>query len=233
MINTTMSASATGISPLQHTSYQQRDKDSQAATINPLVARSVSISEEARHLERSDSVFRMATGSGNRNIDLSTFFDIKTDRANLLDTSNLLLPSIENVESLSAYIAQVFPGFLSKHDIPESPEHITFDNTGALVLPLDYPHTEQLKAALDGDRGMMDALRTTHAIASHVAAIQATEPMTKEMAQAETETEMAQLMMKYAHFLGENRSNAYPKVSLEFSPEGAPRVTTDDGVSLV
>lgn len=133
MINAAISASAAGLSPLRNAAYERRDKDSQAATIHPQAAGSVSISDEARHLERSDSVFRMATGSGNRNIDLSTFFDIKTGRANLLDTSNLLLPSIENVESLSAYIAKVFPGFLSEHDIPEAPEHITFDNTGALV----------------------------------------------------------------------------------------------------
>lgn len=189
----------------------------------------VTISQQGRDYGDSESVFQVITAAGNRNINLSDYFGSRQVGQSLLDTSNLLLPNLQNVESLNQYISQSFPEFLRDHNIPEAPESMNFNSRGELVLPADYAHADALKTALSEDRPMINAIRTAHAISSHVAAIHATQPMRDEMAAAESEAEMAQLMMKYSHFLGEGRERAYPKVEVQFSVTGNSKIVTDDG----
>lgn len=186
----------------------------------------VSFSAEGRSLAASGAVYSMETGAGRRDIDLDSFFKPGGQLSNgLLDTSSLLLPNPENVKALQDHISLRFPDFLVKHNIPEAPEKIEFDNQGQLVLPADYAYADQLREALAGDDEMRSMLSTVNGLSSHVAALQALQPMHDALDSASSQAEIDAILERFSHLLNDNAR--YPQISLMFSPEGELQVAAD------
>lgn len=190
----------------------------------------VSLSAEAQAASNSNAVYRMNTGSGDREIDLATYFEPKQQQGDLFSIDDLLLPSSENVQALQDHLAKIFPDFLSRHNIPEAPSSISYDTVGKIVLPADYPYADQLKQALQEEPAIARELSTTNALASHLAALKQLEPYHQEMDKAQTQAEIDAVIDRYSHLLHDNAS--YPEVSLSFTNEGRMTVMAD-GAALV
>lgn len=192
---------------------------------NDKVVRDTDISEEGQALSQSDYVYHMDTGSGSRHLDLATFFEPKQGFKSLDDLSQLLIPSMANINAIEDHVSRVFPDFLKEHGIAEAPESIRYGNDGSMILPEDYPYKDKLEKALAGSPGMENELRTLNALSSHAAALKQLEPFHYEMSQATNQAEMDAIVGKYEHLLGSNRR--YPEVSLSFEKSGAVAVMAD------
>ncbi|MDI3323943.1 hypothetical protein QKW35_06110 [Pontibacterium granulatum] len=187
--------------------------------------RSVAVSDQARAYAASEAVYQMDTGGGATNIDLETYFTPKQNNAAVLSFDGLLMPTARNVATLQAHISKVFPDFLAANGIPEAPDKITYDGSGNVVLPDDYPYSDKLKAALASDPAMARELSTANALASHVAGMQATQPFHDEYEQAKSQAEIDAIIDKYSYLFGDNRR--YPDIALLFSDQGALTITAD------
>ena len=189
------------------------------------------ISEKARQLNESESVYRMATGGGEKDIDLDTYFSPDAPRSNdLFDIDSLLLPSSQNVAAIQEHINKKMPSFLAKNNIPEAPEFIRYDGHGKMVLPEDYAYADQFREAIESDPGLGKALSTVNALASHLAALKELEPFNQEMEAAESQAQIKAIIEKYSHLLSDNRS--YPEIQLSFNDKGQLSVKAD-GSALV
>ncbi|MCP4595308.1 hypothetical protein [Neptuniibacter sp.] len=200
----------------------------QAATIGrseSVNGKDISVSEEAKRLNESNSVYTLSTAGGDREYDLDSYFEPKpAHEASLLDLDSVLLPNTQNVSVLQDHLSKIFPEFLSRHDIPEAPETIRYDYAGQVVLPADYPYADQLKQALKEEPAIARELSTVNALASHLAALKELEPYHQEMEKAATKAEIDAVIDKYSHLLSDNRS--YPEVELSFIKEGQVTVTS-------
>lgn len=180
---------------------------------------SVSISFAAQKMNESTSVYTLNTASGNRDVDLGTFFaPTNVGNADLLSMDNLLLPSQQNVAALQDHVSKVFPEFLAKNGIPEAPESIRYDHEGKMVLPADYPYADKLKSALANEPAMAKELSTVNALSSHVAALAELEPFQQEYDQAKSKAEIDAIIDKYSHLFVDNRT--YPAIELNFNKTG-------------
>lgn len=206
---------------------QSLDKNQAAATPGRDVASSdssVQISESARQLSESDDVYILNTSHGDRAVDFATFFEPPNGPVDL-SSIPLLLPTGANVAALQDHISKVFPGFLQRHDIPEAPSSIKFDNEGQMVLPKDYPYADQLRTALNEEPNMMRELSTANALASHVAALKEPMAFNEEYSKAKTQAEMDAIINKYRHLFDDNRRS--PDMAMNFSKEGNLNITAD------
>lgn len=189
------------------------------------------LSEQAKQMNESESVYRMGTGSGDRDIDLEVYFSPKaSQQTDLFDTSNLLLPSSQNVAAIQSHINEKMPSFLARNDIPEAPEFVRYDGHGNMVLPADYAYADKFKEALAEEPGLAKAMSTVNALASHVAALKELEPFHQEMEAADSEAQIKAIIDKYSHLLSDNRS--YPQIELVFTTDGRLSVEAD-GTALV
>jgi len=186
----------------------------------------VSLSEQAKRLDESESVYTLSTGKGDKDVDLDTYFEPKpATEASILDLDGLLLPNEQNVKALQDHLSKAFPDLLSKYNIPEAPESIQYDAEGQMVLPADYPYAEQLKQALKEEPGIAKELSTVNALASHLAALKELEPYHQEMDVASSQAEIDAIIDKYSHLLTDNRN--YPSVELSFTRDGQVTVQSD------
>ncbi|VUD62431.1 hypothetical protein TDB9533_03039 [Thalassocella blandensis] len=186
---------------------------------------SVAISDSAKRMSHSDSVYIMNTSKGDRAIDFNTYFEVPLAPVDL-DSIPLLLPTGENVKNLQAHISKVFPNFLQQHNIPEAPATIKFNNEGQLVLPKDYPYAEELKAALADSPNMMRVLQTANALASHVAALQDSIAFNEAYSKTTTQAEMDAIINQYRHLFNDNRK--MPEMALQFSSTGELTITANN-----
>lgn len=179
----------------------------------------VNLSQESKSLASSKAVYSMETADGPRDVDLDSYFKPGAHLKNgLLDPGALLLPNASNVAALQQHISQRFPEFLARHDIPEAPATIRFDQQGQLVLSQDYPYAEQLQQALKGEPEMQRMLSTVNGLSSHVAALKSLQPMHDALDQAGSDAEVKSILERFSHLLGDNVQ--YPEVSLAFSADG-------------
>lgn len=186
----------------------------------------VAVSEAAKRLSQSESIYTVSTGQGDRDVDLDTFFQRQpVAEADLFDTSKLLLPNAQNIQALQDHLSKIFPDFLARHDIPEAPESIRYDQTGQLVLPADYPYADQLKQALAQEESIAYELRALNALSSHYAAIKELEPFHEAAAAATSQAELDALIEQFSHLLRDDRS--YPSVELTLSSEGQVTATSE------
>jgi hypothetical protein len=193
--------------------------------------KTLSISDQAKRLSESESVYTLNTGAGDKQYDLDSYFDPQAQASSsLLSLDGLLLPSSQNVSALQDHISKVFPDFLSRNNIPEAPSSIQYDGEGKIVLPADYPYADQLKQALTDDPAMAKELSTVNALSSHLAALKSLEPFHEEYDSAQSQAEIDAIIDKYSYLFGDNRT--YPQVQLSFDQEGHVSVQSD-GKALV
>lgn len=191
----------------------------------------VFLTEEAKQLSESESIYTLSTAKGDKEYDLDSYFQAKpAHEGDVFDIEGLLLPNQQNVSALQDHLSKVFPDFLSRHNIPEAPESINYDSKGQIVLPADYPYADQLKQALKEEPAIAKELSTVNALASHLAAFKELEPYRQEMDKANSQAEIDAIIEKYSYLLGDNRQ--YPSVELSFTEEGKLTVTSE-GSALV
>lgn len=170
----------------------------------------VSLSEDAKRLSESESVYTLKTAGGDRDVDLDSYFEPKTNATgDLFDLDSLLLPSSENLLALQDHLSGILPGFLQRHDIPEMPSEIRYDGAGNPVFPADYAYADQFRQALKEEPAVAREMSTLNALSSHVAALKALEPFHEAYEQAGSQAEIDAVLEQFSHLLGENRR--YPR----------------------
>jgi len=191
--------------------------------------RSTHISTLGQTVSAAEDVYPLDTGKGEENLSLGTYFSGGYSSPTL-SLEGLLMPSEKNVQALQDHISIVFPDFLAEHGIPKAPDSIRYDSSGNMILPADYPYTDELKAALEQNPAMARELSTANALSSHLAALKELEPFHEEYAKVQNQVEIDAVIDKYSHLLGDHRS--YPEIALMFSNDGTLTITAD-GKGLV
>lgn len=190
---------------------------------------SISISPTAKAMSTSDAVYPMDTNKGKTDIDLNSYFEPQSGPVDL-DSIPLLMPTASNIETLQNHISSVMPDFLSEYGIPEAPSSIQYDMEGKIVLPADYPYSEEFKDALEQEPQLAKQLQTVNALASHYAAMQESLPFHEAASQAESQAELDAIIEQFSYLFDDNRR--YPEITLQFSKEGSLSVQ-GDGSALV
>ena len=191
--------------------------------------RSNRISALGQTVSAADDVYPLDTGKGEENLSLGTYFSGGYSSPTL-SLEGLLMPSEKNVQALQDHISRVFPDFLAEHGIPKAPDSIRYDSSGNMILPADYPYTDELKAALEQNPAMARELSTANALSSHLAALKELEPFHEEYAKVQNQVEIDAVIDKYSHLLGDHRS--YPEIALMLSNDGTLSIMAD-GKGLV
>ena len=143
----------------------------------------------------------------------------------MLELPPLLMPSQQNVDTLTAHISKVFPEFLADNNIPLAPKEISYDNQGQLQLPADYPYADELRAALNDNPSMARQLSTVNALTSHVVEMRKSIPFQEEYAAASSQAEANAVIEKYSHLFWGNRRN--DSIALSFSENGSLTMTAN------
>jgi hypothetical protein len=150
--------------------------------------------------------YSMDTNLGSKSIKLDEYLYPKPIEGQLrLQDMPLILPTAHNVDVLSNYSEAKFNSLLSDYGIPSAPKTIKFDGEGKLVLPPNYPYTQELNQALSDHPEVENALRTTTAIASHYAGMMEGSAFRDEMTVATTKAEQDFIIQKYSYLFDDKR----------------------------
>jgi signal transduction protein with GAF and PtsI domain len=106
-----------------------------------------------------------------------------------------------------------------------APKSISYNSSGRMILPADYPHSEELRQGLKDNPALERALRTVNALTSHYVELQKLVPFHEEYAAAETQAQIDAVLDKYRHLLNDSRSNS--RIALHFSHDGRLELTAD------
>lgn len=151
----------------------------------------------------------------------ATLTPITTGLQNVGLNKLVMLPTQQNVDRLTKQISEDMPRFLARNNLSSAPSKIDYDDKGEIKLPADYADAEKFKEALKKDPALEYALKTVHAITSHVSAMKEVAPVAEELANARTEADMAAIVKKYEVLLARQHNNTYRvSPSLYFSPKG-------------
>lgn len=210
------------------------------AAVPTALADRVSISQTARDLYGSGATqsqpdpVAVATGGaatsatfdtnkGRVALDIESYFAPPVGRGANLDTLPLLAPSPQNIKALSNFISEQMPGFLGDHGIPTPPASISYDASGQIQLPANYPHAAEFKQALQDNPVMDRALRTTSALTSVMVGMRRSMPFQEEYAAATSQAQIDAVVAKYQHLFSNHRQ--YDSIALNFTAEGALSIT--------
>lgn len=187
--------------------YQQLQKTKQARTeflAQQFAQEGVveSTQKKSDEVEKS-SVKKMMlqTSHGDLSINIDHYFKPNHGPVDI-DSVPLLLFSDENIDGLSQHAAEKMKGFLKEHNIPSAPEKITYDQEGKMKLPYDYAYAAEFEEAIAGDQSLARELQAISALTSQNVEIQKA--------------------MK-----GEGRSQNYAEIALNFSADGALKITAN------
>lgn len=173
---------------------------------------------EENNVKSAHNSALLQTNLGEMMLDIETYFSPRQSTEPTFQLPPLLLPSQQNVDSLSHHISMVFPDFLADHNIPNAPDKITYDTEGKMELPADYPYSQELKDALAESPSMARELSTLNALTSHVVEMKKSIPFQEEYAATSTKAQANAVIDKYSHLFWGNRSN--DTIALTFSNDG-------------
>lgn len=195
-----------------------RKENSDASLIsNQVQAALIGLQEQQSENEKSQEV-TLSTTKGAVKVNLDEYFSPPKNQGRInLDEIPLLLPNAENLKVLSEHAEERFNELLEKYNIPHAPEEITYNSEGKLILPNDYPYSNELKQALKENEGIDRELRTLHALTSHFAELQKSIPFHEEFSKATTRAEEEAIVAKYSHLFDDNRS--YSSIALSFKDD--------------
>lgn len=203
------------------------------ATISDTVA----ISQAARNYLDDQSNSATASGNsataifdtdqGSMNLNIGAYFS-PNGSANGAASSfqtlpPLLIPSKNNIDTLTNHISATFPQFLAQNGIPSAPSSITYDNQGQIQLPSDYAYASEFKQALANNPTMSKELSTINALTSHFVEMQKAAPFHQDYAAAATQAEVDALVARYSYLFSDNHH--YDTIALQFSPSGRLSLT--------
>lgn len=195
-----------------------------AKTDKTVATKPTPISEQ---LHSDSSKYMMLTDKGQVEINLDTYFKAPESEAFLTieQLPPLLMPSADNIQTLSEHVSARFKQMLSDYNIPITPEKITFDDGGNMNISPDYAHMEALNKAFDENPDIKRELSTLNALSGHYAAIQERMPFIEGMQKANSQAAIDALIIKYSHLLHDNHD--YKSLAFVFSKEGDVSVTAD------
>lgn len=165
------------------------------------------------------------TTTGARELDLDNYFTPITTPGGYLSFPPLLLPSANNIDTLSKHASAKLAQLLADNDIPAAPAEITYGPDGKINLPADYPYADRLKQALADDPAIDRALRTVNALASHYVGLQESAAFSEEYGGASSQAEKDAILAKYS-----NLFTTYPRyadIALRIDADGSLSVTAD------
>lgn len=143
----------------------------------------------------------------------------------LSELPSLLLPSAENITAISEHVSLRFKEMLADYNIPSSPETITYNNEGKMILPSDYEYADELKQALKENPGIERELSTVNALTSHYVEMQKARPFHEEYAAAQSQAQIDAVVDKYSYLFNGNRKNS--SIALSFSQDGTLSLMAD------
>lgn len=198
---------------------QRKEKTEVEASIisNEVQTTLIGVQEQQSESVKSQELI-LSTTKGAVKVNLDEYFSPPKNQGRInLDEIPLLLPNAENLKALSVHAEERFNELLEKYNIPHAPEEITYNSEGKIILPNDYPYSNELKQALKENEGIDRELRTLHALTSHFAEIQKSIPFHEEFSKAETRVEEEAIVAKYSHLFDDNRN--YSSITLSFKDE--------------
>ena len=166
------------------------------------------------------------TNHGEVPLNIDDYFSSKSTSGPIdLDSIPLLLPTEQNIEALSQHSSEELRKLLNDYGIPHAPQQITFNNSGEIQFPSDYPYGNELKLALEDNPALERELHTVSALSSHYVAMQERQPFIEEMSRARTQAEIDNIIGRYNYLL--NNNHGYKEIALTFSADGNMNVTAD------
>lgn len=222
-----MNRSASGVAAVAEQSQT-------SSTGTSTVEDSVTLSPQARELAASQATSQVKTAAtavfntnkGDVELDIEDYFtpSQKTFSGGIDSLPPLMMPTQDNINALAKHISSTLPGLMSDYEIPVAPETIQYDNRGQLVLPNDYPYTEEFTQMLDENPSFARELSTVNALSSHLAGIQRAAQFQEE-SQGMSDSEIAALMNKYTDlFDGQHSAGDF---SLGFTADGSLNVSVN------
>lgn len=165
---------------------------------------------------------------GKVNLNLDDFYGAEKSPNNGVTLSKLpplLYPTANNIKTIQAHASERFQNLLQEFNIPYAPEKITFDHTGQMVIPNNYPYKNQLQEAINQTPGLERELRDLNALSSHYAALQSLEVVHEEISNAKNNWEVGEILKKYKSVI-EKASQGFD-MALKFTPNGELSITAD------
>ena len=171
---------------------------------------------------------KLDTNLGHQKINLDTYLlntpldengnRTATGRVDLMSIP-LLMPTAHNVDALAKYSEGKFNDLMQQYNIPSAPSSLSFDGEGKPIITEGYPYKAQLEQALEDQSLVANALRTTGALASHLAGMMESAAFSDEMLAANSQAEKNLIVNKYAHLFGEDRART--NISIYFLENGS------------
>lgn len=128
----------------------------------------------------NDGTAAFDTNEGSKSIDISDYFSPIRDRnGEPLSFPPLLLPSQGNIDALTKHISAILPNVLAQNNILYPPASITYDTSGAIRFPSDYPYASEFKQALNDNPAVARELSVVNALSSVLADVQRNVPSGK------------------------------------------------------
>ena len=166
---------------------------------------------------------------GKVNLNLDDFYGAEKSPNNngvtLTKLPPLLYPTANNIKAIQAHASERFQDILKDFNIPYAPEKITFDNSGKMVIPDNYPYKNQLQEAINQTPGLEREMRDLNALSSHYAALQSLEVVHAEISNAKNDWEVGEILKKYKGVI-EKASQGF-NMALKFTPNGELSITAD------
>ena len=203
----------------------------------PSASTTVSISPEARAaaaLAASDtealetgatqsthSVISLRTDKGQQDIDIDDYFTPATHHTDFNDPKSLpplFMPSPDTINALSKDASARLKAVLAAHHIPFGPSSISYDMSGQMQVPSDYPYADALKQAVKENPVLERELSTVNALTDMNVSMRASVAFSEDYAKATTKAEVDAILAKY-HALFDGTQHHY-KIALGFDADG-------------
>tara|TARA_R110000868_G_scaffold190862_1_gene434713 strand:+ start:14677 stop:15399 length:723 start_codon:yes stop_codon:yes gene_type:complete len=139
--------------------------------------------------------------------------------ARLEDHPPIMIPSANNIKTLSEHASKRFKQIMQDYNIPSAPNQITFNDKGEMYIPNDYPYKAELTHALEENPGLVRELRDINALTSHYVGMQESQAFRDEMEDAVTQAQIDAIIQKYSYLFNDNRKHA--SIAVGFTPSGS------------
>ena len=218
---------------------QQRSKATStvADIAQPSASTSVSISTEARAAaalaanntqavetdgtQSSHSVISLSTDKGQHDIDIDDYFTLTSHHYDFNDPKSLpplFMPSPGNINALSKDASARLKAVLAAHHIPFCPSSISYDTSGQMQVPSDYPYADALKQTVKENPVLERELSTVNALTDMNVSMRASVAFSEDYTKATTKAEVDTILAKY-HALFDGTQHHY-KITFSFDADG-------------
>jgi hypothetical protein len=175
----------------------------------------------------SDGTAVFDTDQGSKVLNIDAYFT-PGDPSNVWTESSippLLAPTQNNINAISRHVSAALPRFLSDNKIPYGPASISYDNSGQMQLPFDYPYAAQFKEAMANHPTMANELSAVVALTFSMTEMNKSVAFQEEYAAASTKAGIDAILAKYSYLFSSN--HAAEPISLQFATNGRLSVTVN------